>query len=266
MWCTRERNELKKSLFINDTRVQNQFPSGPAKRLLYLKDLSMKVFLFGASVAAGVKDDQGGWAKRLHAQINQANIETKSDCKFFNLAVSGYSTEDIIKSFTDKVNAHHDGVEPCAVLFAIGTNDSQWLVHENRERFTPEEFRENLEKLLLLARQKTQKIGFVGLTPIQEDVISPKPWKKDRAYICKRVETFNNVLREFCRENKLFFVDNWKDWTSQDYSTWIHDGLHPNTEGHARIAANVRPLLAELGALPSKTKSVSSAPRIGLNK
>lgn len=207
-----------------------------------------KLFFFGDSITAGAWDKSGGWANRLIGRIMDDVIVadiTKNEfyCLPYNLGVSGDSVPDILDRFKTELSVRLDLEDPdqaTQIVFSIGINDSQYFVNEGRPRFTENEFRENLQKLIDLAKQFGQSVSFTGLTPVDDDLLYPMPWAPEKAYISERVRKFETAIEELCNKNNLPFLPLYNTWTEMpDYKSYLIDGVHPNTKGHILLAQQI---------------------------
>jgi lysophospholipase L1-like esterase len=98
-----------------------------------------------------------------------------------------------------------------------------------------ESFKENLKKLLEKSKKLTNKIVFIGLTPIDEQKVNPMPWAPGKSYMTDNLNKFDNALKILCQENRLCFIDINKKLTDLNYKELLEDGAHPNSEGHQKM-------------------------------
>lgn len=190
--------------------------------------MMVNICVFGDSIAFGYYDSEGGWVDRLKRHYFKSGI----DASVHNQAISGDSSDDILKRF--KVEC--DSREPEVIIFAMGINDSIWLVDEKKISTEPERFRRNLSDLLHLAKTYTTKIIFIGLTDIEESRVTPCPWKPSKSYYAKYVVQYDGLIESFCKEENIVYISLSGLLSSAD----LEDGLHPNTDGHEKIFAFVK--------------------------
>jgi lysophospholipase L1-like esterase len=81
----------------------------------------------------------------------------------------------------------------------------------------------------------------VGLSFIEENKLTPLPWREDAFYYLKNVEEYNNAIKDICENNKLYFIDMFNLLKKGD----LDDGLHPNSRGHKKIFEKVKDYLME---------------------
>lgn len=204
----------------------------------------MNIYVFGDSVVYGVCDDEGGWVCRLRRWWDK-----QKDCQYvvYNCGICGDTTTDLLARFQVEVKARVAGAirhnEPSLIIFAIGINDAQWLKSKSALRTEADEFRSNLEKLIVLARKFPSKMMFVGITPVDEKKTMPIPWNLDKFYKNENVSKLNGIIGSVCRTAKIPFLDVNAKWLEIDYRTLLDDGLHPNTAGHKLIFEHVRDFL-----------------------
>jgi len=207
----------------------------------------MRVLIFGDSITQGFYDEQGGWATRLVNYYLAQDLARKEDVPtLFNLGISGDTTKNVLDRFEAEANARIGKNSDNTLVFAIGTNDTIY----RGEQFdnTPEKCREQLAELLGKAKGYTNKIVFVGLFPVIDELLQPFPWSTTgKCYSTERMKLFNDALVKFCTDSDLPMVDLWPVFESEsDLKSLFFDGIHPNSKGHQLIYETVQPKLAEL--------------------
>ncbi|MET0779621.1 MAG: GDSL-type esterase/lipase family protein, partial [Candidatus Saccharimonadales bacterium] len=127
-----------------------------------------------------------------------------------------------------------------AFVFAVGLNDT--LIDDSGQpQGSPDDFIKGLEELLAVARLFSDRILFVGLTPVEDD--DPRV----QNYTCKRIWQFELALRKFIRKHKLPCVSLFEKFQEYGKEEFMFvDGLHPNDEGHRIIYESVVPKLRRL--------------------
>jgi len=203
------------------------------------------LYFFGDSIAYGEWDEQGGWVQRLRSSADQSFISGRGPKTLvYNLGIPGDTSADVLRRIEGEMAARFNPAADTSVIVAIGTNDAHYSTSEKKYKISPEEFESNLNRLLGIARKYTQKIGLVGLPPIDQPKVDPLPWNTEKAYHADRVKLMNAMVEKVAGETGLFFADIWKNWALLDFRALLHDGLHPNASGHRRIAEKVSPFLA----------------------
>ncbi len=138
----------------------------------------VRILIFGDSIAYGACDKEGGWVQRLRKFFD----ENYEDYLIYNLSISGDTTEELIKRFEFEAKQRLKEKDETIIIFAIGINDSQFVHSKNKNRIALEKFKENLRKLIQLAKKFSSKIIFVGLTPVDETKTTPIIWDINKLY------------------------------------------------------------------------------------
>ncbi len=195
----------------------------------------MTICIFGDSITWGARDPEGGgWASRLRNYFESKN----GDVDVYNLGISGDTTTDLL----DRIEAEARAREPNIIVLAIGINDAQFLHSTNGRRVAPGMFRDNLAKLLTIAKRITNTVIFVGLTRVDESKTQPIPWNTNKSYTNQSVERFDRAIEQFCNDHGAQYIPLADTVGTDD----LADGLHPNAIGHAKIYERVRPVLEAL--------------------
>jgi len=196
----------------------------------------VNILVFGDSLAYGAWDLQGGWVQRLRRFLEEKNLADLSESPLvYNLAISGDTSTDLLERFESEIKPRLEEEEETIVIIGIGQNDAQFLHDENRLRTSKEEFRQNLQKLISLAKKFSHKIVFIGLVPVDESKAAPIPWDKNKFYLNKNIREYNRIVKEICEQNEISFVDVFGKFIKTDYKELLYEGLHPNSAGHEKI-------------------------------
>lgn len=207
----------------------------------------MKIIVFGDSIPYGIWDDEGGWAQRLKQFLHEKTLSSNMDEYYmlYNLSVSGNTTVDLLKRFEFEILERlKEEKDRCIIIFAIGTNDAQWINNENKMRTSEEEFKINIQKLIDLAKKYTKDIIFVGVLPFDESKTTPIPWDTLKEFWNKNGQKYNDIIKNVCEKNNVIFVELLDKWKTLEYKELLKDGLHPNSEGHKLIFEEVKKTLS----------------------
>ena len=207
----------------------------------------MRVLIFGDSITQGFYDEKGGWATRLVNQYLEKEVAGDTNVPtLFNLGISGDTTQNLLDRFEAEAGARIYKGNNNALVFAIGTNDT--IYRGNDVDSTPEEYRQKLSNLVDMARAYTDKLLFVSLFPVIDELLQPFPWSSSgKCYSTERMKLFNDTLTTLCKDNDLSLVDAWSDYERHsDLKSLFFDGIHPNSEGHQIIADLVKPDLEKV--------------------
>lgn len=207
-----------------------------------------RLFFIGDSITAGSWDERGGWANRLSGQLmtrtgTSANKHKGFYCMPCNLGVSGDTAPDILRRLKSEIAARTfsgEDNDTIQFVFAVGINDSVYLVNEQKNAYSDKEFQGDLVEIIKLAKSLTDNISFIGLLPVDEDRVNPTPWAADRAYTNQNVKHFNDMIGTVCQEQNVPFLSFFEKWLAiENYKDYFSDGLHPNTQGHQSMAKEI---------------------------
>ena len=206
-----------------------------------------QLFIFGDSITWGAWDpDGGGWAQRLRKDIDNYQVANRDFwCPTYNLGISGDTSSGIAERITREIKVRRDATEELIILIAIGINDSIVDLRNGSNTLNVGVYTKNLRNILNQAHVVSKKVGFIGLTPVNQDLVDPLPWDSNKAYHLDRVELFNKNCQQFCSAGSVPFLPIWDSWIEHDYRSILTDGLHPNAKGHELLYFSVRKFLIE---------------------
>lgn len=194
-----------------------------------------KILVFGDSITYGQRDlEMGGWVNRLKLAL--AHDSSITSCHVFNMGISGQSTTEILERLERECKGRVLDDANNIIVIAAGINDTQILEGEiiNDE----DRFKSNVIALLNKAKDLTDKVIYLGLTPVDDSRTDPVYWDKTRAWKSELVESYDNIISEICSEMGIRYV---YVYDQIDPAT-NEDGLHPSEAGHiilAEIMGNV---------------------------
>ena len=208
----------------------------------------MRILFFGDSIAHGVWDTQGGWVQRLRSEYDKHSMKDLDDSypDLYNLSIDGEVLSGVLKRLPYEIEARRYLGEPFILVFAIGINDT--IFRGKEVATTAEQYREDLNVMLESAKHYSDKILFVGLTPVDDKLCNP--WIHSSSGKCfsnVRILKFEETLRKFCLKKGIPCVQIFEKFNAaQDKEPLLADGLHPNAAGHELIAELVKPELDKL--------------------
>jgi len=202
-----------------------------------------RICIFGASIAFGSGDYKfGGWQNHLKIWFAKRGEFQH----VFNLAVSGRTTADIIKRFKNELTSRRSGdlENEILALISIPVNDSRFVILDEKVKreVSPETFLKNLQKLKKLSDKYADKLVFVGMNKVVDE--KTNPWYKvdnGLSWKNKIIKKYNKIAQEFCRQEKIPFIDVFDVLSDED----LDDGLHPNAEGHRKMFEKIKSFLEE---------------------
>jgi len=209
------------------------------------------LIVFGGSITLGAWDQRhGGWVDRLKTYLYGSDFRIKTKDNFtvystMNLGIGGNTTNEVIERFDNEMKQRESEdfkrTQHDIIIFAIGTSDSKYRYSKDNFGVKLDDFKKNLNILLNKAHKYTKKVLFVGITKVDESKTSPIPWSKSTYYINKNIRQYNGIVKDFCQENDVFFIETFNLLDKDD----LIDGLHPNSQGHQKVFRKVRDFLLE---------------------
>lgn len=211
----------------------------------------MRVLVFGDSIAMGFWDTEGGWVARLRRYYDKkqiADLESARQPTIYNLAVDGDVSSGVLNRIKAESNARRSrwDTERYCVVVAIGINDS--VLIDGRVRVSPDEFGRNVDSIADLAKEFTNRLIIIGLTPVEEKIANSRPRIDTKYFNESRIVVFNEELEKVSKKHGITYVplfDAIRGRLAAGEQLLI-DGLHPNNEGHELIFQIVRPELDKL--------------------
>jgi lysophospholipase L1-like esterase len=207
----------------------------------------MRVLVFGASVAQGYWDSEGGWAARLqrHYDSQQMKDFTADLPRVMNLGISGDTSEQVLKRIGSESAARQNS-KGISIIIQVGGNNA---AEENgHTRTTSEQYQNEIKEIIQQAKKFTNKIMVVGFQCVDESKTTPVPWV-DYHYKNSNMLVFEKAAQTICAQIHIPFVpvhEQFKQAVDNGNNLLSHDGLHPNDEGHKLIFELVRPELDRL--------------------
>lgn len=188
-----------------------------------------KILVFGDSITYGQRDlDMGGWVNRLKLAL--AREDSITSCHVFNMGISGQSTNEILERMERECAGRVLDDANNIIVIAAGINDTQIL--KGKVTTEEEKFRSNVKEMIAAAKDFTDKVIWLGLTPVDEERTNPVSWDKRKSWNNSLVERYDNIISEICKEEGVRYVyifDQIDPETNED-------GLHPSGIGHEVLA------------------------------
>jgi lysophospholipase L1-like esterase len=197
------------------------------------------ILCFGDSITFGRGEiPNKSWCGRLKDYFDPKG----SHNGVYNLGVPGQTSTDLLERFDAEAKGRVRIKWPedkYLILVAIGTNDSKWdgMPEDDNPRVTEDDFRKNIHELVKKAKAVQAGIAFIGLPPVDESKTLPF---EETAFKNERVKMFNDVVKEVCKENDILFLDMFELMSKEDYTSFLADGLHPNSAGYDFMFKHVR--------------------------
>ena len=192
------------------------------------------IIIFGGSITWGAYDkDLGGWVDRLKRDGFQESY------MIYNCGISGETTKELKKRILNEILTRGKRYEKeLKIVIATGINDSRFFGDERYEETKIEDFKKNLNEILeeikKLKEFDLESLYFIGLTNVDENFTSP--WHKRLWWENSRIKVYSNIIKDFCFENNIKFLDIFNLLEKEDF----YDGLHPNSKGHEKMKNKIK--------------------------
>jgi len=226
------------ALYAAGARAAEPYPACPKTRdLLSAGAEPVRIACFGDSLT-GVYYHTGG--RRAYADllaIALKRIYPRAKIETFNAGISGDTTRGALERIDRDVLAHR----PHLVTIMFGMNDMT--------RVPPDEYRANLAEIVARCRQAGAEVILCTSNSVRETPGRPM----------QTLERFMQIVRELGRELSVPVADCFAAFEARraadpaEWSLLLSDEIHPNMDGHKRIAEKIA---ATLGKLPAPLNDV----------
>ncbi len=200
------------------------------------------IFIFGDSITYGEWDQSGGWANRIRSYYDQLVLPVPGDYIItYNLGIPSDTSDGLAQRLTQETRSRltpNPSVRNIQFIIAIGTNDSRWLIEEQRRGVELDQFTINLEKITAAAKLFSNDISFIGLLPCIEETVLKSAEKHQwvEIYDNRALMQYDEAIRQHCLLSNLEFIDLYDAFIMHNHASLLNDGLHPNADGHAMIS------------------------------
>ena len=185
----------------------------------------MTIGIWGDSITFGSCDEEAlGWAGRL-----RKSLPIDDNHQLYNFGICGETSEDLLKRFDVEAQA----INPDKIIFAIGINDSKFPSESDINKVPPEEFKQNLNKLLKQAKNYSDQITLIGLTKVKDE------WSSVRGsrFLNEEIQKYDSIIKKVAEKNDCTYVSV-IDVVNPE--TDLADGLHPNTIGYQKMFEKIK--------------------------
>lgn len=187
------------------------------------------VVVFGDSITFGRGDNKNrGWCGRIRRNFEQRDYYNV----LYNLGIPGENSTGLLKRMRveceSRLEKKHEG-DKTAIVVAIGINDSRYLGSLDKPETTANQFRENIAEIIKIAKEYGDRVVYVGLIPVDEEITADY---EGTQFFNDRIKEFNSIIRENCRQEKLQYIDVFNVLSQENLKETLDDGLHPNHQGY----------------------------------
>jgi lysophospholipase L1-like esterase len=209
-----------------------------------------RFFILGSSSVYGVGGSSAGFADLIKRYVHSkmyAEGGVGEKYEVYNFGKSG-ATIDFVKEASLWLLKNYGQGGKLIFIVSVGGNNAKARNAPDNFVSTPEDYRLQMEDLLLLLKQNSDRVIVIGNAFVDESKTSPKPdaLSDNVDYFTNaRRRQFTGINKQICDENGIGFVD-----VNVSQQEWIErylyeDGLHSNQAGHKLIFEAVKPLIDE---------------------
>lgn len=208
-----------------------------------------QILCFGDSITLGMVDLEGGWTQRLRRRLDESASFAVGGTTFpahvvLNLGISDDTSAGVRARLLAEAQPRLVGQETVVVV-AVGTNETAVDLDTGEPRHSLERFVDDLAELTAAARRLTERVLLVELPPCDEARMHPAPWSTDgESYANDRIRAFNAALAGVAADHGVPVAECFDALLAGDPRVLLHDGLHPNGDGHALLADRIGDRLA----------------------
>ena len=198
------------------------------------------ICIFGDSITWGpYLPFRVAWANLLRNHLEKSATDL---FRVYDLGVDMDTTRNVLDRMELEARARKPGI----IIFNIGVNDSLYRTKSENSETTLEEFERNIDKLVAIAKQFTERVLIVGLVKGNDRWTTPLIQSTTgKVYTKERTRIYDRKLKEVAERNNVLFADVNDILNDGDFD----DGLHPNANGHLKmfsIISKVLDLLLEI--------------------
>lgn len=192
--------------------------------------MKKQVSIFGDSIARGMNDyEGGGWVNRLAHYLKE-----KGEYEVLNFAVGGDTSFNLLNILRENELVEDSSL----IIVAIGINDSEQITSRDDYMIPVEEYVKNLEEIKNQALKYSNRLLFIGLTPVDESKMRPVVNGEVKCCNNESIKIYDKELEEFCKRSNLPYVPVYNLLDINEMT----DGIHPGAEGHRKICTAIQNL------------------------
>ncbi|KMQ65205.1 peptidase [Chryseobacterium angstadtii] len=189
---------------------------------------------FGDSITYGEYDGVfGGWVDILKRYaLQQFHEGSNNELILFNLGIGGETTEGLLKRMPHELAARNSA-EGNIIFIGYGAND---LAVKNGNRIvSPEQFKDNIQKAVLHAKEYSGDIYLVSILPFSEKIDGVEA-ASGKLRTNADVLQYNQRLKDIAAQNNVHYVDLYAAFVQDKEILLSADGVHPNEKGYGVMA------------------------------
>ncbi len=205
---------------------------------------SARIYAFGDSLTYGAWDSQGGWCDRIKRKLHEKMIDGEGGkFQMFNLGIGGEHSRGLLGRIKNEMDARYRPDWPAIIIIGTGANDTRY-VEGGDPNVSLDEYKRNLLEILSIARTYTDKILFVGVGVVENEIQDFKGTLLSNELLRDHYKVMANVADD----EGVPIVNVNSGLEASDKSVYFRDGVHLNEEGHKIVSelvwAKLEPILS----------------------
>lgn len=208
--------------------------------LFWYNIFMIRVLVFGDSIVYGGWDTEGGWVDRVKREAHKATVDTDGETRIqvFNLGIGGDTSRKILARIRGEIEARLSKTWDTKIILSFGINDGR--TKDGVVEVPLDEYRENSQKIIEIAKSYTDKLLVVGNPPIGDEIVIFKAFE----YSDERNRQYDMTLREVAEAAGVSFLSSRELFEEANKGSLnAYDELHLNNDGHEIIAGAVKPFV-----------------------
>ena len=191
-----------------------------------------RIYAFGDSLTYGAWDSQGGWCDRIKRKLHEKMISDEGGkFQMFNLGIGGEHSRGLLGRIKNEMDARYRPDWPAIIIIGTGANDTRY-VEGGDPNVSLDEYKRNLLEILNIARTYTDKVLFVGVAVVENEIQDFKGTLLSNELLREHYKVMANVADD----EGVPIVNVNSGLEVAEKSVYFRDGVHLNEEGHKIVS------------------------------
>src|SRR3954447_15421705 len=203
------------------------------------------VVALGDSVTVGARRDGSVLPEQTFVALLERELrKSYPEARVINSGIGGNTSSQMLARLDQDVLSHH----PQVTLVMTGLNDAEYVapgpVFLDKPRVPLDVFADKLRQIIKRVRDAGGQVLLLTPNPMSGKYLyASQGYYKDHD-INSALDIYAACVRSVALETHTDLVDVYATWIGiAGYERFLPDGVHPNREGHRRIAELILPQL-----------------------
>lgn len=180
--------------------------------------MDYKLAVYGDSIAFGYGNHNQSWFDYLSDGISA-----------IKLAQNGEKIADVLGKIKKDTNHYH------TLILAVGINDllqtAPVRIHPNISLFI-----EQYAKILKQSLRIAENVIVQSVLPVREELFPQQEWLDEEKWVFNEtIVAFNGALKELCKNDKVFYMDMYLEFSLLPLADIYIDAVHLNAIGQHKL-------------------------------